>query len=196
MLFRSRLADTQGCAPVVQVADYGGVGHRAVGIVEDNGEKVALIGIRDLRQSVDVAVEAGVLGGFRGHAATVSARSASTPRSKRAPARTKATRWGALTAPTFLGGLDELERHGQHGGPGPGAPADLRSQPHGRERRSIGFVVRTGRRRPARLRVGPELDPSDRGRAADRPCTRRPGGFLNALRLLSTAPVGDLLAGD
>jgi len=80
------------------VADYGGVGHRAVGIVEDNGEKVALIGIRDLRQGVDVAVEAGVLGGFRGHAATVSARSASTPRSKRAPARTKATRWGTLTA--------------------------------------------------------------------------------------------------
>jgi hypothetical protein len=85
----------QGCAPAVQVADYGGVGHRAVGIVENNGEKVALISIRDLRQGVDVAVEAGVLGGFRGHAATVSARSVSTPRSKRAPARTKATRWGA-----------------------------------------------------------------------------------------------------
>ena len=39
----------------------------------------------------------------------------SFPLVKVAPARTRATRWGALTARAVLGGLDELECHGPSG---------------------------------------------------------------------------------
>lgn len=44
--------------------------------------------------------------------------------------------------PPWLGGLDELEDHGECGGAGAGASGDLGPQAHGRELDSIGFVVR------------------------------------------------------
>lgn len=44
--------------------------------------------------------------------------------------------------PPLLGGLDELEDHGQGGGRAAGAPGDLGPQPDGGESRLIGFVVR------------------------------------------------------
>src|SRR5262249_20114116 len=48
------------------------------------------------------------------------------PRSKRAPARTSATRWGAFTARhRARGGLDELERHREAGGLRPGSLGHL-----------------------------------------------------------------------
>jgi hypothetical protein len=57
---------------------------------------------------------------------------------KVAPARTRATTCGAFTAPAVLGGLDELERHGEPGGSGAGTAGDLGPVPNGGESRLDG----------------------------------------------------------
>lgn len=63
-------------------------------------------------------------------------RSTSLPWWKVASARTRATRWGALTARQRVWAVsNELERHGQAGRTGAGAFGDLGPMPHGREGR-------------------------------------------------------------
>jgi hypothetical protein len=53
----------------------------------------------------------------------------SLPLTKRAPARTSATRWGALTIRHRVWCLDQLERHGHACGAGAGTLGDPGSEP-------------------------------------------------------------------
>ena len=65
-------------------------------------------------------------------------RSMSLPLWNVAPARTRATRWGAFTARHRDCAASMLERHRQAGGAGAGAFGDLSAELHGREGRFDG----------------------------------------------------------
>jgi hypothetical protein len=80
----------------------------------------------------------GCLGGV---AVLSSGRSTRCPLVKVAPLRTSGTRWGALTAPTVLGGFDQLERHREAGGSGAGS---LVTRVRWRTARSAAVYVEAG----------------------------------------------------
>ena len=113
-------------------------------------------------------------------------RSRSLPFSNVAPARTRATRWGAFTArQRDLGGLDQLVGHGDSGRREPGPLVILLRLTHGREGRfdryleSSGgvFDVRHEASRSLVLRGGRGYLQSSRRQSLRRDDASCPGGF-------------------
>ncbi|MFH9943013.1 hypothetical protein ACH4OT_27265 [Streptomyces murinus] len=84
--------EEESSGPAVQVPQYGGPGHRPVGIAEDPYERVGLVRVTDLPQLVEVGGEPDVLIRFPHDVVDVHMGAADTPdapgaRSDRAAAR-------------------------------------------------------------------------------------------------------------